>query len=130
MAVNDTAQIVSDTILKLADKLGIAVEQIARIYMTAQFNLGLVDLAMILGVAISTIIVFVVLMLSFHKDEKDCGGKSVTWTDDRVIGPAFWLSLLWLIFAIIISAFLGAALDRIVAPEYMGLQQMISDFKP
>lgn len=123
--MTEDVQIIMNTIEKLADKLGIAVEQVAQIFIHAQVVIGMVNVITAVVVIITTIVVgYMVGKATYkdHHDSKDAIGEAVT--------SGFFVGVIWLlIFSAILSVVLPS-IYMIVAPEYMGLKDMITTLRP
>jgi uncharacterized membrane-anchored protein len=118
--MSEDVTVIMNTIEKLADKLGIAVTDVARIFMEAQTKIGMVDLILMILVFGISLIVFVVLFYLFQIEETNF--KENMWEN---AGAAFTLTFFIWIILFVATLFISDPLHKIVAPEYMGLKEML-----
>lgn len=105
-------------VMQLADRLGIAVEQIARIFIEGQAKVGMIDAILILFVFLSSAIVFLyTLHVEINAETKV---KTIT------VEPASVIAIVWFVVMGVMALFIAHPLHQIVAPEYMGLKEMIT----
>ncbi len=127
--MSDDTQIIADTVMKLADKLGIAVSEVARIFIEAQPKLAMVDLYMMVGTILSTLIVVsIAWYIAYKIEKKKYAGTSLF--DANVFMPVFFAGMIWLIIVMFAFISLENILYRLSAPEYMGLRDMIQTLRP
>lgn len=118
--MTEDVQIIMNTIEKLADKLGIAVADVARIFMEAQAKIGMVNLiaaSLIIGTAL---MVWVIITYISYKDLQKI--------DDAIFMGAL-IAVCWTVMWGIISLFVMPSVYMVVAPEYMGLKDMVQSLR-
>lgn len=119
-SMTEDVQIIMNTIEKLADKLGIAVADVARIFMEAQAKIGMVNLiaaSLIIGTAL---MVWVIITYISYKDLQKI--------DDAIFMGAL-IAVCWTVMWGIISLFVMPSVYMVVAPEYMGLKDMVQSLR-
>ena len=124
---------IANVIVQLADKLGIAVSEITKIFIDAQQKLAIVDIVIMLFVIITTIsvLLFTLKYIYKHKkEERDGSSYKVSITDEDIIMPVVLVAIVTMFFCMIISFTLTNALYRLVTPEYMGIKDMVNTFIP
>jgi len=122
---------IANIIVQLTDKLGITVSEVTKIFIDAQQKLAMVDIIMLLFVITTTIAVSVFTLKLIHKNKKEERPDSkVSITDEDIIMPTAIVTFITILFCLVISTLLVTALYRLVAPEYMGIKDMISTFIP
>jgi len=120
-------QEIVNVIAQVTDKLGIAVSEIARIFIEAQPKIAIINIVLLLFTLLIPIVVFVVSWKHFFNKEK-IKYATISRTDESVIGPATTYALITLITCIIMVLTLSDSFYRLIVPEYMGLKDMIYTF--
>jgi len=120
-------QEIASVIIQIADKLGIAVSEISRIFVEAQPKIAIINIIMTLFVALVPTIIFVIVWQYYFNKEK-IKYASISRTDENVIGPSVCILLIALVICFFIALMLSDSFYRLLVPEYMGLKDMIHTF--
>ena len=124
---------IANIIVQLTDKLGITVSEVTKIFIDAQQKLAIVDIVLMLFVTITTISVLLFTLKYIYKqkkEEKEGSSYKVSITDEDIIMPVIVIVFVTMLICTLISLALVNAWYRLVAPEYMGIKDMISTFIP
>jgi uncharacterized membrane protein YidH (DUF202 family) len=123
--MNETSLINTDglgtALTYIADKIGITVEQMYRIYVAAQFTQAVLQIIFILIWAIAVIIVvkkIYVWQMSIHTERYD---------RDTGILLTFLGSVIVIVFVSLILSVIYDASVAILCPEYTALQSLMKD---
>lgn len=119
--MTEDTQIIMNTIEKLADKLGIAVSEVARIFIQAQTAIGIVNVIAAAFIIITSIAVGYMVGRNTYKSDG---------TLDSSLFAGFFMGMTWMLIFALISTFVLPSIYMIVAPEYMGLKDMIMTLRP
>jgi len=112
-------ELIMNTLIALSDKIGIAATEISRIFIEAQPKIAMVNLTLagiiIILTSISMAIVAYIEYNINHSD--DC------------LSAILVAGIVTLVISIFIAAIIAPNLYAIVAPEYIGLKDMISTIR-
>jgi len=108
----------------IADKIGITVEQMYHIYVSAQFTMAVTQIVFILIWAVSTIII---LKIAYDRNKGDLKDTSHFGNNDSAILKVFICTAVGSAFIGSILLFLYGPVIAIFCPDYMALQSLMED---
>jgi len=121
----------ANVVVQLADKLGMAVSEVTKIFIDAQQKLAIVDIVLMLFVTITMISVSLFTLKYLYKKKKEEEHSyKISVTNEDILMPTLLVLIVTMLICAMISLALTNALYRLVAPEYMGIKDMVSTFIP
>lgn len=124
-------QELSDTLVVLADRLGIATEKVFGIFVDAQVLVGVIDIACI----VFAVLVAVVAAKYYRKwCVQHWTDEDGDWGDETLqfFGAAVPLAVFFFSIVVCTEVFwmVGEAVLRIIAPDYMAAKELIGLLRP
>ena len=120
-------QEIANVVIQIADKLGIAASEIAKIFIEAQPKIAIVNISLLLLTIVITGVVFKKSWVYFYNKGKE-DSKSTSYIDENVVAPAALIAIVTLFICLITSLAMADSLYKLVVPEYMGLKDLLITF--
>ena len=122
-------QELSDVLIVLADKLGVATERVFDVFVGAQVLIGVIDIAVVIGAVAVGVYTAYKTFRWFRKRDEDEDGD---WNDEDILGAVCIALGVGAVVCMVCGMALdivGASVLHIVVPEYTAAKEIIGILK-